>query len=175
MMCCWSKTVTNRDRHATPDTVASVHTCKPHRLQTIAKKFSPYLFLRQWYGTSIVHVLLAELGSLGHRISWALEIRSWALRGYTAPLPTVLAWRPDRTCRTCRRAYILDMQSIQSLHPSLTIVDSHLITQVWWAAAQSAHRMDTQQNQQKSCSLCSPMGGNSMLPQAVQQSTKRGQ
>lgn len=129
-------------------------------------------FLKRWYETSITRVLVDEIGNLACRIRWALEIRSWGLRGYTGQRPTVLAEPLMSQCRTCRDAYILDMQHISNNLPSLTIVDSFLLTRAWRAGLQSALRTDTKKNQRKSCSLCSPMGSDSMLPQAVQQPTK---
>jgi len=62
----------------------------------IAKSLFPPLFVRRWYWTSTLRVLVIELNNLGHRIQWALEIRAWALRGYKAPLPTVWGSAPVR-------------------------------------------------------------------------------
>src|ERR1035438_7698957 len=119
--------------------------------------------VHRWYATSVVCVLATELCSLGHRIRWALEIRSWGLRGYRVPLPTVLGSVPSPQCETCRRAYISDMQRLSNRYPSLTIVDSQLLAQFWRAGWQSALRTDTPQNQRKLCSLCSPMGSDSVV------------
>jgi hypothetical protein len=141
--------------------------------QTIAKLPFPFAIFRQWYWSSRLRVLAGELGNLVHRIRWALEIYEWGIGGYRGPVPILLGETPRSECHTCRHAYISSMQRILDSHPSLTIVDSHLMSRAWWDGWGSAHRKGKQQNQQTPCSLCSPMDSDSMPLQAVQQSTKR--
>src|SRR2546423_14108525 len=143
--------------------------CIADRPQTSAKTVSLGATLRRWYWTSFVRLFVAELRNLVERTRQVREIHEWGLRGCTGLCPTVWAEIPDSQCRTCKHAYISDMQAILNTHLSLTIVDSHLLSQAWWAARRSVLRMDRPQNQQRSCSLCSPVGTNSMPPLAVQQ------
>ncbi len=110
----------------------------------------------------MLRTLADELCTLVPRTRWAPEIRSWELRGYMAPRPMLLAEAPNRMCQTCRRAYMSGMQLTSDRYPPLTIVDSQLVTQSWWAGQRSVRHTDKPQNQHKSCSLCSPMDNDSM-------------
>lgn len=138
---------------------------------TIAKKVFLVAIVRRWYWRSSLRVLVDELRNLIHRMRLALEIREWERRGNTGPAPALLEWTRGNQCRNCRPVYISYMQQQSRLRPSLTVVDSHLESQAWWAGWRSARHIDRQQHQHK-CSSCSPMGGNSMPPSAVQQSSK---
>ncbi len=138
-----------------------------------AKSLSPDLVLRRWWWCSWLRILWPELCNLAQRIRWAREIQLWELRGFQGQHPLELKAKANSQCRICRPVYMTYMQQLSSLRPSLTVVDSCLVSQAWWAGWQSAHRMGRMQNQQGKCSSCSPVDSDSMLPLAVQQSTKR--
>jgi hypothetical protein len=128
--------------------------------------------LQRWYRHSALRVLLAECCSLRHRIRWVLEIRAverqhgkgsvheWI---YRESVP----WRQIYT-----PAYIRYMQQIEFRHPFLSIFDLHLVSQAWKAGLGYDNRICTSQNLDKSQACIAPEGGNSMSPEAVQQSTK---
>jgi hypothetical protein len=148
---------------------------KDKKAQTYSIPLSFLRGLRLLYWSVQLRVLPVELSNLLCRIRWRLEIYESEIGGCTGPTPSLMGERPRSECQTCRRAYISCMQRVLDSHPSLTIVDSYLMSRVWWDGWGSAHRKDRQQNQQSLCSLCSPMGSHSMPHQAVQQSTKHGQ
>jgi len=140
---------------------------------TCSKSFLLVRVLRHWWWSSKLRILLPEFHNLVQRIRWAHGIQLWELRGFQGQHPLELKATANSQCRICRPVYTLYMQQLLNLRPSLTVVDSCLVSQAWWAGWQSAHRTGRMQNQQGKCSSCSPMGSDSMLPLAVQQSTKR--
>jgi hypothetical protein len=139
---------------------------------TCSKSFSLVRVLRRWRWCSRLRILWPELCNLTHRIRWARGIQLWELRGFQGQHPLELKATPNSQCRICRPVYILYMQQLLNLRPSLTVVDSCLVSQAWWAGWRSAHHMGRLQNPQNKCSSCSPMDSDSMPPQAIQQSTK---
>ncbi|SPF31622.1 hypothetical protein SBA1_100078 [Candidatus Sulfotelmatobacter kueseliae] len=152
---------------------------QPHRPiphASSAKSFSPLRVLRGWWWRSKLRVLLPEIGSLIHRIRWVLEIREWEHRGYQGPLPLGYLWHETPQAEISKRAYIRYMQQkMTHLYPFLTIVDWLLLEHVWFAGWEYGGRIDTGQNQQElqDRSWVYPDGGNSSLPPATHQSTKR--
>ena len=97
----------------------------------IAKSLFPPPFVRRWYWTSTLRVLVIELNNLGHRIQWALEIRAWELGGYKAPLPTLWDVAPVRPCSHYIHAYIRYTQTLLDRHPFLSTADLSLVGEGW--------------------------------------------
>lgn len=130
------------------------------------------LTLRRWWRTLALHVLVAELRSLLCRMSWALEIRGWELRGYRGQIPavwdTTLVLRP----RLQKHAYIGYMQRLSTRFPKLTIVDLHLVSQAWRGGWESGFHIGNEQSQRKQSSA-SPAERDSMPRPAVQQDSIR--
>ena len=133
---------------------------------TWSNSFVRLRVLRQWYWTSALCVLLFELNNLGHRIRWALEIRTWELGDYRGQCPLGVGKTLDSQCRICRPVYILYMQQLSNLQPTHTVVDSYLVSQAWWAGWRSARRMGRTQNQQGKCSSYSPLRGSYLRPKS---------
>ncbi len=140
---------------------------------TCSTSFLLVRVLQQWWWCSRLRILLPELRNLTQRIRWARGIQSWELRGFQGQHPLELGATSNSQCQICRPVYSSYMQRLSNLLPSLTVVDSCLVSQAWWAGWQSAHRTGRMQNQQEKCSSCYPTDSDSMLPQAVRQCSKR--
>ena len=129
-------------------TAGKVEDGRTRRLKSLlstAKRLSLFVVLRRWYWTSALRVLLAELRNLAHRISWALEIRAWELRGYKEPSPTTLARTSIGSPQ--KYAYIHYIQRLQARHPSLTIVDFYLAARSWKDGSEWESRTDILRSQ----------------------------
>jgi hypothetical protein len=151
--------IESRDRHTLP--------------QRLPMNLLVFRSLRRWYWTSALRVLVIESRNLVHRIQWALEIRSWALRGYVAPLPTVWGSEPVGLLSRYRQPYICHMRTLQERHPFLSSVDLSLLGRSWKDGWECGAREGTSQSQPQSCSFDNSVGGDSMPPLTVQQPTKR--
>src|SRR5258708_25178469 len=116
---------------------------------TCSKSFSLLPALRGWYWRSVLRVLVIELRNLGHRIRWALEIRSWEHRGFQGQHPFELKATAYSQCQICRPVYIADTRQILNLQPSLTVVDACLVSQAWLGGGRSANPIDQKQNERK--------------------------
>lgn len=127
---------------------------------------------RRRYWTSALRLLVAEIRALGHRIRWVFEIREVELQRGTDSIRTWMDRGLISGSQNYKRAYIECMRQIEARHPFLSIFDLFLLQQAWKAGSEWNGRTDTSQSQDTSCSYAILESRNSMLPPAVQQSSK---
>ena len=128
-------------------------------------------FLRRWWWSSRLRVLLPEIRTLACRMGWILEIRAWEMRGHRRPIPSIVGLAEGLQARKAKHACIPYMQQIQTRYPSLTIVDLFLVEQGWLAGWELGVRTYIAQNKNSSTY---PDSGNSMPREVTQQSTIHG-
>jgi hypothetical protein len=107
---------------------------------------------RQWYWTSVLRLLVAEIRALGHRIRWVFEIREVELHLGKDSIRTWMDRGSISGSQNYKRAYIDCMRQIEARHPFLSIFDLFLLQQAWKAGSEWNGRMDTSQSQDTSCS-----------------------
>jgi hypothetical protein len=96
----------------------------------------PFLSLRRLYRNSSFRVLCDEIGALGHRIRWVLQIREAESLGHPAE---ILAWMDGCAVHGPKtRDYILYMQQVRDKCPFLSIFDTLLLTEAWKAGWESS-------------------------------------
>jgi hypothetical protein len=137
-------------------------------LRPTSKIVSLFQVVRRWYHVSVLRVLLAECCSLVHRIQVLLQIREWEIQDGVDSARTGMSPILVSGSRTYKRAYRRYMQQLQMEHPWLSTVDHRLVTQAWkagsvWDGLEGISRTQVDDSYER---------GNSMPPQAVQQSTK---
>jgi hypothetical protein len=129
--------------------------------------------LRAWYHVSVLRLLVEEVRNLPERTGCALEMRALEIGGYMGSIRTGMGAPLAFESQICKHAYIRYMQQLQMDHPFLSIFDRLLAAQAWKAGSEWDDRTDTLRTQGH-CSSIYPEGGNTMPPQATQQTSKRG-
>jgi hypothetical protein len=130
-----------KECHARADTSARVSL-------PIANAVSRWSSVSRWYRQSALRLLLAEIGALGHRIRWVLQIREVELLRGTE---SVRKWMDEGLCRgsqSYKRGYIFYMQEIDSRYPFLSIFDRLLLARTWKAGSEWNALSGTPRNQE---------------------------
>lgn len=103
--------------------------------------------LRGWYYGSALQALLHELRNLPRRIAAEIEIYEFERRGYRGKTPATWDRSEVPLLGTLRHDHIQYMQQIQVRRPHLSVVDLHLVSEVWKDGSVSGARFCNGQNQ----------------------------